>query len=328
MKTAVIVILTGILLAACSGGIAPSTPDAPPQVMVATHTAAPTATLDPFETPQPTATSTPIPTPRPTLAPNAWMDMPPVPDSVSQRVLDVYQLGQSLGNDPQAFSRMGDCDSLPFSFLGDFDEGPDAYNLGEYSYLSEVIDYFQGSYERQGAAARDAFNSATALIPPWGGDAQYQGYIAQCQSGESAMACEVRLNRPSFMLIALGTNDFGQPERFENNMRMIIEYLMSNGVVPVLGTKADNLEMDHEINSIIASLAYEYEIPLWNFWAAVQDLPNQGIRPDDGYHPTHPGFDDGMPNDFSSRNKMTYAFPWRNLTALQVLNLLMRSVNP
>jgi len=126
----------------------------------------------------------------------------------------------------------------------------------------------------------------------------------------------------------LGTNDFGQPERFESNMRMIIDYLMVNGVVPILGTKADNLEKDHRINSIIASLAYEYEIPLWNFWAAVQDLPNQGIRMDDGYHPTHPGFDDGMPNDFGDRYKMTFAFPWRNLTALQMLEVLERSLNP
>jgi hypothetical protein len=33
-------------------------------------------------------------------------------------------------------------------------------------------------------------------------------------------------------------------------------------------------------------LAYEYDIPLWNFWLAVQNLPNQGLDPvrNDGFH--------------------------------------------
>lgn len=252
--------------------------------------------------------------------------MPVIPETVTARTLEIYTIGQAMGNNPQAFSRMGDCDSLPFSFLGDFDEGEDAYNLGDYGYLADVIAYFQGSYLRQGVTARDAFNTAAALIPPWGGNENYQKYSSQCLASETAMDCEIRLHRPSFMLIALGTNDYGQPERFERNMRLIIENLITKGVVPILGTKGDNLEGDHEINAIMGQLAYEYSIPLWNFWAAIQELPNHGIRADDGYHPTHPGFDDGMPNDFSSAYKLTFAFPWRNLTALQILDLLMRNI--
>ncbi len=31
----------------------------------------------------------------------------------------------------------------------------------------------------------------------------------------------------------------------------------------------------------MAQIAYDYDIPLWNFWAAVQELPNHGLDPDD-----------------------------------------------
>jgi len=278
----------------------------------------PSASPIPSETDVPATTTNPPPTITPTYASDSWQELPVYPDSVSQRVMDIYLSGQSMGNNPRAFSRMGDCDSLPFSFLGDFDKGPDYYNLGEYGYLEGVIKYFQGSWERTGMTAKDGFNTASMLSPLWA-DPEY------CESGETPLQCEVRLNKPSFMLIALGSNDFGQPERFENNMRKILDYLIANGVVPILGTKADNLEGDHRINSLIGQLAYEYELPVWNFWRAVQPLDNHGIRRDDNYHPTHPGFG-GTPNDFSNPVNMQYGFPWRNLTALQSLDKVMRGV--
>ena len=286
---------------------------------IQTLESSPTMTSHSTGTSSPQPTSTHEPTITPTLAADAWMSMPVIPDAVSGRMIEVYQLGQELGRNPHAFSRLMDCDGQPYSFLGDFDEGSQAYILGEYAYLQDVIDYFQGSYGYLGVATDNGFNSASALSPQ-SNDPQ------QCEAMETPLACEIRLHNPSFILIALGTNDFGQPERFERNLRHILDYLLSNGIVPILGTKGDNLEGDHEINSIIARLAYEYEAPLWNYWAAIQPLPNQGIRTDDNYHPTHPGFEDGMPNDFSSSWKMDYGFPWRNLTALQILDLLMRSV--
>ncbi len=63
--------------------------------------------------------------------------------------------------------------------------------------------------------------------------------------------------------------------------------------MPILATKADNLEGDQAINATIARLAYEYDLPLWNFWLAVQPLPDHGLQPD-GSHLTWAGpyFDD------------------------------------
>jgi hypothetical protein len=86
-----------------------------------------------------------------------------------------------------------------------------------------------------------------------------------------------------------------------------------------LSTKADNLEGDHGINSTIAQLAHEYEVPLWNFWLAVQPL-NRGGLSEDGFHLTYAG------NFFDDPKRMRSGWPWRNLTALQALDAVWRIV--
>ena len=96
---------------------------------------------------------------------------------------------------------------------------------------------------------------------------------------------------------------------------------LAQGVVPIVGTKADNLEGDHRINHIVACLAQEYDVPLWNFWAAIQPLPNHGLQPD-LEHLTY-----GVP-DFSNSKAMQTAWTVRNLTALQALDAVWRGVNP
>jgi len=90
--------------------------------------------------------------------------------------------------------------------------------------------------------------------------------------------------------------------------------------VPVLATKADNLEGDHLINQALARLAYEYDIPLWNFWSAVQPLPNHGLL-EDGFHLSHGA------NYFDEPANLKRAWPVRNLTALQVIDAVWRGLN-
>jgi hypothetical protein len=119
------------------------------------------------------------------------------------------------------------------------------------------------------------------------------------------------------VFILLGTNDIWHLDTFEDQMRRIIEYSIEAGVLPILGTKADNLEGDHSINRTLYTLALEYEIPLWNFWAAVQDLPQAGLDEDQA-HLTF-GY-----NHFDNPVAMLNAWPVRNLTALQVLDAVWR----
>ncbi len=250
-------------------------------------------------------------TPRATLSPDAWMDLPIVPE-VSNKVTEIYQTGLSLGNNPQRFSKIGDCGSTPAWFLGDFDRGPEFYNLGDHAHLEEVIKAFNGSFERTSLAARSGFNASSLFSPLWS-DRTY------CQANESPLACEYRVNKPVIAFIMLGTNDIWKPEEFEPQMRKILEFSIENGVIPIISTKADNAEGDHFINMTIANLAWEYEIPLLNYWLAVQPLPDQGLQ-EDGAHLTW-----GR-NFFNDPQAMSKAWPVRNLTALQALNAVWQKI--
>lgn len=251
------------------------------------------------------------PTARPTLKPEAWKQLPVVPP-ISDRVNEIYQRGLAAGNNPNAFSKIGDCGSTPGWFLGDFDRGPRYYKLGDNEELSSVVQAFQGSYDRASLAARSGFNSSALFVPLWS-DRSY------CEADETPLACEYRVHKPVIAFIMLGTNDVWHPDEFEPQMRKIIEFSIQNGVIPILATKADNQEGDHSINATIARLAWEYEIPLWNFWAAVDPLPDHGLQ-EDGAHLTWAS------NTFDDPETMTKAWPIRNLTALQVLNAVWEKV--
>jgi hypothetical protein len=51
----------------------------------------------------------------PTASPDFWMDLPVIPASISDRVRAIYQRGLEMGNNPPAFSKVGDCQSTnPF----------------------------------------------------------------------------------------------------------------------------------------------------------------------------------------------------------------------
>ena len=89
--------------------------------------------------------------------------------------------------------------------------------------------------------------------------------------------------------------------------------------MPILGTKADNIEGNGRLNAVIVKLAAEYDVPLWNFWAAVQPLPNHGLH-QDGFHLTweRPFFDQPA--------ALEEPWPVRNLTALQSIDAVWRGL--
>jgi hypothetical protein len=132
------------------------------------------------------------------------------------------------------------------------------------------------------------------------------------------------LHNPSIAIISLETNFNDRPaDDYGKYMRQIIEYSLEQGVVPILATKGDNLEGDDSINAEIADIAMEYDIPLWNLWAALQPLPNQGHDTDlnDGFHLSF------SRNFFDQPKNMLSGWPWRNLTALQVLDAVREGLN-
>lgn len=220
------------------------------------------------------------PTPDLRLLPEQWQQWPVIPE-ISHNTMTIYWKGIAMGNDPRRFSKIGDCQSIKEVLLGIYDL-PNRYRLRESDAdLQEIIDQFAGSFNRDGMAVKGGFNAATVLSPIWADP-------VLCKPGETPIECEFRVHNPSIVIISLEVWWEGRsPERYEQYMRKIIETAISHGIVPILSTKADNVEGNHNINYTTAKLAYEYDIPLWNFWLAVQSLPYQGIDPDrDGFHIT------------------------------------------
>jgi hypothetical protein len=229
----------------------------------ATFTDTPSPTLEPSVTP--TITLTPLPVSL-NLDPADWHNWPVVP-IVTQRARQIYIIGQGLGNDPHAFSIFGDCQSEPEAFMGVYETDP-ALVAALPSGLQETVAWFAGSFNRDAPTIRGGTTTGALLWTQW----HQNDYT--CTSFETPLQCELRIHKPSFVIIHVGTH---YENRNEDYMRMILDQLIAAGVVPILATKADDRELDERVNASYARLALVYEIPFWNFWAAVGDLPNRGL---------------------------------------------------
>lgn len=245
-----------------------------------------------------------------------WQDLPVIPDGISDAMREVYQKGLSMGNNPRVFTKLGDCNSKSPDFLHGFGG---MYNLGEFTYLQPAIDYYSDAFRMPNQATNPGTTTSRLLSSLWNND--------QCLANEIMVDCQYRLDNPSIVIISLGTIDakyhYLDPTAFERNLRVIIEKSLERGIVPVLGTKADNIEGDHSINATIARLALEYELPLWNYWKAAQDTVNHGLLPD----LEHLNSWSGPPaTDFSLPISMDYGKEVKNITGLQMLDFLMREL--
>jgi LysM repeat protein len=286
----------------------------------------PTLTLTPTSTP-PLITLTPIVSTT-TQATNGTPPPPPdnvngvkidtfvvMPPAVQENMRRIFATGQALGRNPRAFSKVGDSTIENPHFLARFDSGP--YNLADYAYLQPVIDYFHGSFSRQGMAVRRGLHSWSVLNPAWADK-------DNCEPNESPLACEFRLNNPSLVLIRLGSNDVGAPELFKQSVQNVITYSIESGVIPVIGTKADRHEGPGNINNnILRELAAANNLPLWDFDLVADTLPNHGLASDDD---THMSF--FYAHDYSLPEAFTKGHAVHNLTALIVLDRIRKVLTP
>jgi len=294
-----------VLLTACSRAYVPFIPAVVPTSTVAlsaTQSVQATAIATVITLPTSESEST-LPTAT-GLYPANWEGWPVLP-IVTQHAREVYTLGQSLGNDPHAFSIFGDCQSLPEIFLGLY-----ATDSQEFASLSPDLqataNYFKDSLNRESSTSKGGTTSGALLWDEWH-ENKYD-----CRADESPMDCELRTHRPSFVLIMVGTHTEGV--RDDLYLRKVLDALLAHGVVPILSTKADNREGDNHINLETAKLAAEYNIPLWNFWPVTSDLPNRGLYT----KKTEPQLGDIYLTDA--------ALERHRLSALQVLDEVRRAV--
>jgi LysM repeat protein len=233
-----------------------------------------------------------------------------IPAGVKQNIRKIYTQGQALGNNPRAFSKIGDSNMENPYFLASFDNEP--YNLGKYAYLGSVIDHFSGSFGRQSMAVRIGFHSWSVLDVA-------SADKTTCWPDETPAACELRLQRPSIALIRLGTNDAGYPERLQQSLQALVEFCVQRGVIPILSTKADRAEGPEDINnSIIRQVAVDNSIPLWDFDRVAKTMSDSGLGRDHVHLTVFYPLDYALPEAFQHGHSVD------NLTVLIALDRVLR----
>jgi hypothetical protein len=283
-----------------------STPIPPGPTAVAQATAAPTLSQAPPTFPPPGSYS--------------------LISGVTAHAHDIFILGQNQGNRANVFSKIGDSITANDIFLTPIGYG--IYDLRQYTYLAPVIAFYSQTQARAGnsfvntsLSARTGWSAWQPLNPSSSLDKEL------CGPSERPIECEYRIVKPSVALIMLGTNDvhYTPAEQYEADMRLIIEISISRGVIPVIST-IPPLHRDwavgrvETLNGIVVALAREYDIPLWDYYSALQGLPNDGLTTDG----VHPSVYSGHAADFSP-DYIEAGYTVRNLLALQALDAVWRA---
>lgn len=245
--------------------------------------------------------------------PESWQIKPVIP-TVSETARAIYRRGLEMGNDPTHFSKVGDCQNVVDYYLAEFDFPPQ-YDLGPFAQLQSTIDQFSGSWSRVSAAVEGGYTVASVHSPLWANP-------ELCETGETPLECEERLFNPSIVIISMETwnrDSFRPVSVYEEYLSRTVEFWIDQGVVPIVATKADNLEGDHSINAAITRVAETYDIPLWNFWLAAQSLPNHGLA--DHFHLKW------ARSFFNNPERLRDGWPVRNLTALQAIDAVWQAVS-
>jgi hypothetical protein len=186
-------------------------------------------------------------------------DYPIIPASTG-RAGEIFQQGQTLGRDPDAVSKVGDCNSVEWLYLQPF--GDNQYDLGQYTYLQPVLDHFAASFSYPTAAANNGLNALAVLDPLWANP-------VTCLAGESPLTCEYRLHNPGVAVIMFGSNDLLvlTPAQFDQGLRRTVNETIQAGIIPVLSTFPRYIDFpDRSIlfNQIVIRVALDFDIPLIN----------------------------------------------------------------
>ncbi|CAN5418333.1 hypothetical protein BH10CHL1_BH10CHL1_42140 [soil metagenome] len=269
--------------------------------------------------------------------------VPTINVALKARLRAILADGVTKGNQATVFAKLGDSITDSGSFLSDI--GCSAENLGDHSELASIIAHFRSTtfpanYAAVWCSVADSFTRASAsAVTGWSAN-QLLGLPdinhTECQNEESALTCELRVLKPSIALIMVGTNDlerFNDLERYRTDLTHIITTTVAAGVIPVLSTlppRLDDANLGARVasyNQVVREVAQAQQIPLWNFWQALQgaQMINQGIS-EDGVHPNLASCGASVcAADFTSEG-LRYGYNQRNFTALQVLAKLKQIV--
>ncbi len=276
------------------------------------QTLTPAPTMITLPTVVPPATSTPTPSTTPYT---------PFIHNVSYHSREIFLDGQTKGNRANVFAKIGDSITEDRAFL--FPIGDGNYALHDYSFLQPVVNYYMATPVREGNSFN---NQSVAAVWGWSTfDLLNPDKVAGTCPGKTPLECEYSVIKPAVAIIMIGTND-AIPSYdlggYEANIRQIIEKSINMGVIPVMSTLPyDEFGNVDPYNQIIIAMAVEYDVPWMDFYSAIWDLENHGLK--DGVHPSIPPGND--PANFTPDN-LQYGQTVRNLLVLHVLDKVWREV--
>jgi hypothetical protein len=190
--------------------------------------------------------------------------------ALTARARQILQAGIRAGHNPHMFTIAGDSNSVWLRYLGRVAAG--TFPLSRYPGLRPVVARFDPSFTRESVAVAGGMRAVDMADT---GRAAAMG----CQAGEGLYACELRASNASIVFIQLGTGDKFTWREFEASYRAMLDIALQRNVLPVLVTKADDIESLQGgasfgfINDVIRRLAQEYQLPLLDLYAATRDLP-------------------------------------------------------
>ncbi|MEO1664285.1 MAG: SGNH/GDSL hydrolase family protein [Chloroflexota bacterium] len=233
----------------------------------------------------------------------------------------IFERGRAAGHTMNAFSTVGDSITAAQMYLTPYGSG--VYDLGEFEYLSHVLDYFgtdrTSSFGQRSVAVAVGWSTRDVLNP--------SKARAGCPLQMSPLVCEYNTRNPAFALIMLGTNDSTvmAVDEFEENLSAVVETTINADIVPVLSTVPPLLLPEwneRPYNYAIIRVAQAYDVSLVNYWLAMQQLPNLGMSPD-LIHPSAPPSNAGT--TLFTGEYIQYGYTMRNLVTLQGLDYLLRN---
>jgi hypothetical protein len=249
--------------------------------------------------------------------PSSYALTPVVPEidaSEAARLESVLQAGLRQGDRLNVFARAGDSITISNEFLTPLATPSAGTDLAGDGSLDGTLDFFrsgqvgaQNSFSRTSTAAGAGWTSAEVL---------------------AALPGELAATRAAFVLVMAGTNDtvLGvTPEQFRQNLTRIVQAALDRGVVPVLSTIPDipfAAVLEAKVpafNQVVEDVGEAMQVPVWNYWRAMQRLPGSGI----GADRVHPSAAPDGGGDLTETG-LLYGYNVRNLTALQTLDKLRR----
>ncbi len=295
----------------------------------------PTLTPIPTETPVPTEpptvtplpTETPVPTEPPTLTPipteiPAGVDLnliPVLPDfasnpAVAEAVQIVFNHGQAMGMRSNVFALAGDKLATDAAFLDDLGTGLVQWDVYATELEPVLLKFMElsgeiNSFTRLSVSANPGWTASMMLEPA-------QADPGFCQPGETPLQCELRLTQPAFVFVGAGRNDV-DPAFFRQSLEVVVQTATNAGVVPILVTLPGDEFALAPYNAALVETAAIWNMPVWNLWLALRDLPERGINPDGTLRVSVPG-----QSAIFTSEQLQYGANQSNLSFMQLLEAL------